>query len=286
MKYFFCIVFFLLLGSCNHYKINESDNVLIEKNIFCAYIISEKDLRNEIFNNNFLLSTFFTFLLQKLKDIIIYNSCFSDTVFRAIGKNEKNNIIDKFIKEKNFYNAIYFFEKWHLDTLNGINFKKEPLYWSPVYFNDSARLLKIPFKIKNTEKISKNVVKVKTKYEINIDDTILLMNSNINVSTLKRILSEIALSIKFKVYDPFSLKVLDKNTIRKKLEIVNGSDFSNVSISSLLFEEWWFIDTVTFSINKKIISLAPVLYEYNEDNELNKKILFVLFLEGKPHKII
>lgn len=285
MKIFVILFSFILLFSCKN-KNTHISNVLVESNLYCAYIVDTGNLNNQAFKNNFNLSLFYAELLKKIKDIDLYNSCYPDTTFKKIDIDNKNTLITNIISKKNFYNGIYFYENWYLDTMQQLTFEKNVIFWSPVFYYDSAKVMKIPFKIKNSNRKLNAYLKYIVKYEINLNDSILLMNSNLNFAKLKRVLTEIASSNNHKVYHPFSLKVLNKQEIKEKLEINVQTDFLFVPITSLLFEEEWHIDTVNFSILKKVISVAPIKYEYDEENELNKKILYVLFFEEKPHKII
>ncbi|MCX7863200.1 MAG: hypothetical protein N2449_09435 [Bacteroidales bacterium] len=281
-------LFLLLFSSCHieRPKLPQTTNLLVDTMITVSSLYSEwqQELpwKNSFKIRPLIYSLFWHVLNNKL---VLYNPVYEDTVFKRLEKdqwfytlkNEKNIPFDT----AQFYD-IYFYETWQLDTSHTFSLRKNILYWSPVKRENER--MKLTGKVKCNSLQQKQLLTEQIIYEFSLTDSI-FSNERLNKQKLIKILLEWAVKHPQKTYNPFTAKQLSKEELYKRLQIHDSIQYLPINdIQSILFVENWYYDPQSFSIHKEVLSLAPVLYIYDE-NEISKQILFMIHPSNKPFKI-
>ncbi len=239
---------------------------------------------------------------------------FPDTQFI---EQENGELKTKIIKNKldtNAIKTIYFCENWFYNSDNNI-FKKDINWYSPVRYYHKYDTLKFVkrwiFRIKNNDfnkktskQIAKNII-----YEVDFDnDTSTTIIDGLDKKQFVDILIDNALSNKIKCFDSMLDKQLTTDEIKKelgyKIDTVFVEDpetselkshititgIDRTEIKGLMFIENWYIDTVSFCMQKQILGMAPVRFKekYYEDEdkpEILKTIPFVIYFTNEKPKI-
>lgn len=287
--FYLIIIIFLILFCYKTTDKNFKDNLLINKNVFCGYLITNENLQNPFFKNKIYIDSIFSYIKKRGTHINLYNSSYPYQTYVKLTNQEKiKQLIYLDTKIKN-NDGIFFYEEWYWDTLNNNSFLKNVLFYSPVIYDYHKNSLKDIFRIKNYKTTSKKNKKIcfNISYEFNLSDSIFILNSNLDVKNFVLKIAEVALSNKCTVYNPFTLKPVEKKELKKILRTFNNKVIlENLPISSLIFTERWFFDTTNLTILKDVIALSPILTEINQFNDTIKKPLFLLFLnKHKPFKI-
>ncbi len=294
MKFFLYSFALLFLNSCQTKDINENctnTNLLLDKDITVFHHYSETYQQQMPWTTNFKIPPFINLLFNKFfqNKISLYDPVYEDTVFKELDKNTllyilKNN--KQLAFDTSQFNDILFFESWHLDTNEIFNLQKKVIYWSPI--KRDSNTYKLAGKIKcNTN--NSTLLAHQIKYEFPINDTIspffYFENDRLNKKKLVKILLDWSVKNPTKTYNPFTTEKLTKKELNNRL---NNSDslfyLPYNDINSLLFVENWYYDTISFSISKELLSVAPIVYTY-DSTEVSKRILFVIYLKNKPTKI-
>lgn len=291
MKHLAIFWLLLLLFSCTTKKKEKpqsQSNLLVDELITVSHLYSEQAQQSLPWTNAFRVRTlinslFFDVLQNK---IVLYNPIFEDTVFNKLDKESWLHIL-KNSKHLTFdttqFNDLFFFESWHLDTLENFNLRKEVLYWSPV--KRENQIMKLAGKVKTLPLKEKKLLAQQLIYEFSLNDSI-FANERLNKRKFAKILFEWAIHNPQKTYNPFTSQPMTKEELYKRMYISDSSLYMpHNDINSILFVENWYYDTKTYSIQKEVLSIAPILYLYNDD-EVSKQILFVIHPNNKPFKIL
>lgn len=291
MKHFAFFWLLLLLFSCtneNKEKNIRSSNLLVDELITVSHLYSENVQQSLPWANAFrvrpLINNLFYDVLQN--KIVLYNPIFEDTVFNVLDKESWLHIL-KNSKHLTFdttqFNDLYFFESWSLDTINNFNLQKEVLYWSPV--KRENQILKLAGKVKVQPLKEKKLLAQQLIYEFSLNDSI-FSNERLNKRKFAKILFDWAIHNPNKTYNPFTSQPMTKEELYRRMNISDSSLYLPYNdINSILFVENWYYDTKTYSIQKEVLSIAPILYLFNDD-EVSKQILFVIHPNNKPFKIL
>ncbi len=268
----------------------EKINLLLDKEVAVYHLYSESVQRSLPWNNTFRIRPFITSLFNQViqNKLTLYNPIFEDTVFNTLEKDVWLNILKN---DKNLtfdttqFNELFFFEYWYLDTTDGFNFEKKLISWAPVKRENKGLKLLGKIKCSPLTLENKKVLATQLIYEFPLYDT-LFLNERLNKKKLIKILLDWSLHHPEKTYNPFTAKSMSKKELMQRISLNDSSFyFPYNDIKSLLFIENWYYDTINFSIEKEISSIAPVLYSYDND-EISKHILFVLHLKQKPLKLL
>ena len=224
----------------------------------------------------------------------------------------KMNIIKSDLDIKSI-KTIYFSEQWFYNQDSSI-FTKNIIWYSPVryYHKDTTKYTKRwIYKIKNnnfnkatSKQIAKNII-----YEVDFDnDTSTTIIEGLDKKQFVDILIDNAINKKNKCYDAMTTEQLTVEQINKELGCVNDSiliedpetgemslnvvegTIDKSEIKGLMFIENWYLDTVSFNIQKQVIGIAPIrfvekYFEDEEEPEITKKIPFVYYFTNEHPNI-
>lgn len=292
MKHFAFFWLILLLLSCTTEKKEKNQqnksNLLVDQLITVSHLYSEQAQQSLPWKNSFkvrpLINSLFYEVLQN--KIVLYNPIFEDTVFNVLDKESWLHIL-KNNKQLTFdttqFNDLYFFESWSLDTANNFNLQKEVLYWSPV--KRENQIMKLAGKVKAYPLKEKKLLAQQLIYEFSLNDSI-FSNERLNKRKFAKILFDWAIHNPHKTYNPFTSQPMTKEELYQRMNISDSSLYLPYNeINAILFVENWYYDTKTYSIQKEVLSIAPILYLF-DNNEVLKQILFVIHPNNKPFKIL
>ncbi len=287
----FFLFLLLILGACQNnsvksVEIKSSDNLLLEKKVYVSTLFSDSVLnaspwKPAIGIRRFVSDLFYQVLQNKLT---LYSPIFEDTTFHKLEKdswinllqNNKNQIFDT-----TQFNDIYFYETWSLDTNQTLNFQKNLIYWAPVKTEKERNVKKLAGKVKCECSSAEKLLAKHMIYEFPFEDSV-TPNFSLNKSRFARLIIDKALGGKVKVYNPFTAKEMNKKELEQRLEISDSTLYMPyTSYGSILFIENWYYNPDNFSIRKDVIGMAPVKYDFN-DEEPTKVIPFVIFMKDEP----
>ncbi len=295
MKFLLFVLIISTLFSCQQQPSHSSDstypsntNLLLDNEVAVYSLYSELAQKQSPWNNAFKVRPFLTSLFYQVlqNKIILYNPIFEDTVFHSLDKDVWLNIL-KNDKQLTFdttqFNDLFFFEYWYLDTISDLRFEKKIHYWSPV--KREKTVLKLAGKIRCTPISDKKTLASQIIYEFPLQDT-LFENDRLNKKKLVKVIIDWAIQHPEKTYNPFTAEAMNKNELLQRLSLTDSSLYMPYNdINSILFVENWYYEPSSFSIEKEILSVAPVLYTFDNE-EISKHILFVLHLKQKPFKLL
>ena len=289
--------------------LNESQNFRNDttERYFESKNITDFNFQNEFFNKFSSLDIYGDY----------YNSETNKSYSKLHSKLKKDSIINE-LPTKDIV-GIHCSEKWMFNP-ETYEFTKEIFQYSPFikfyreydYDKEDPRFTKIEYILNKPETINENkLIHFKTvKYEHIYDDYDNYLEYNhsfeeynplffdsYNTTTFKQRILDDALSGKITVYDFETDTKLDSAKLSQNLIIYTEfietwegnieeilTTLSSYDIKSIIFIEDWFIDPTTFQIKKEVVGIAPVFYYYadsNPENELLKKIPFVIYFDGR-----
>lgn len=291
LRLFSLFLFLFFITNCNNnstikIESNKSNNLLVENNVYVSTLFSDSVLNETpwkppIYIRKLISDLFYQFLKNNLT---LYDPIFEDTTFYVLEKdswikllqNNKNQIFDT-----SQFNDMYFFETWSLDTINTLNFQKKLIYWSPVKTEKERNVKKLVCKVKCDNNSTKKLLAKHVIYEFPFENSF-TPNFLLNKNRLIRLIIDKSLSGNIKVYNPFTAKEMNKKELKQRLGISDSTLYMPyTSYGSILFIENWYYNPDNFSISKDVIGIAPVKYNFKEE-ELTKVIPFVIFMKEKP----
>jgi hypothetical protein len=272
-------------------KIDKKENVLLAKDVIITSSVDIENQKNPEWTAGLKKEILFKKTFDKILkfEVPVYGASpveFGDvenkTPYPIEKMNEKMNWVDN---KQNYceLKELRFYEKW--DFNDNFEFTKKALGWCPIRLFDSQgkNAKKLMFYVYPENGIKGSLIASNIIYEFpwNIE------YPNINVGFdelgfLSFIINGIK-SGKIDTYDPIYLVDKSKRKFtQEELEKYIGGDLNpgliNLYLSSILFEEDWYLDENTLSIQKDVKSIAFVqeLYDTKTDS-FKKKILFFIF---------
>lgn len=326
----FIFLFALISCTNNSEKKETVSNDLISKNVianyeFDGYPFSPKWIST--FDTNFITPIINNALNKK---ITIFNDDLNDTlsindIKQDLGLLTDTQLVEQedgsfkmILKNSDFdeksIKTIFFNEEWFYNNQKNI-FNKKIISYSPVKYYHKFDTLKYTrkkvltikndnFNEKNSKQIAKNII-----YEVDFNnDTSTTVINGLDINNFVNVLVENALNKKTKCYDSFSAKQMNVNEIKKELgqtidtiltedpetgEIItkiSKNDFDKSEIKGITFIENWYLDTISFNIQKQVVGIAPIRFieKYYEDEtepEISKTIPFVNYFTSEKPKI-
>ncbi len=212
----------------------------------------------------------------QIEDTTIFNNLYTGEDV----KNKMEQHVDTF--NLDLIKEIRFLEKWSLDSKT-FKFNKEISAWTPIkVWNTGGETKKqmvffvYPKKKGKGKLIAKNIVYEHPWYQEYPN----LYTGFDQVKFLQRIFAGVK-SGAIKVYDPIYLVDKSKRelTVEQLAEYIELNPITlNDNIYSIVFEEDWYFNEVTFEITKDVKSIALVKADYTTE-ELKKKFMFFVIPE-------
>ncbi|MBK8807518.1 MAG: hypothetical protein IPO21_13105 [Bacteroidales bacterium] len=239
---------------------------------------------------------------------------YQDTVF-AFDTNTGTD--QQIIKNVNFnkknLQRLVMNERWFFDE-ETFSMKKEVLKYAPIsiFYKDSDTLKTDQIKKlhfwynfeKTPNKPFENMMLIGSdiSYEFNLyNGTTPHWLESLSVNRFVEILINRAVKENKDVYDYFDKTKLNEKKVRENLgesteeyyvedengtvtdTVVSTNNFDPMEITTVIFIEDWYLDTTDMRIYKKVKQIAPVRVftssNYKGDEEISKKIPFVLYLQ-------
>jgi hypothetical protein len=289
------IILPLIFIGCSQSKEQDSDkndNVLLAKEVLVSSLSLIDNQNNPKWTASFNKKAFFDTLFNRAKankfhvygdvpadfeDIELQNIIPVDDIPLHLKMTGNNGEIKSI-------NEILFYEKWNFNRKK-LKFLKEILGWCPVknWKHDNKELRQKTFYIYPEFQTKGKEITESIFYEIPWFFDISTTITGFDKKAFLKFIIESIISGKISAYDPIYLVDKSKRKFtHSELQKYIGQDLKpgiiNFGLSSLLFEEDWYFDQNTLSIQKDVKSFAFVQENYDSvSGESSKKILFFIF---------